>query len=202
METLLDTWRRLDDILAKLERGLIVLAVVVMVGAIFAQSILRFFFDYNLYGASSWATVLLVWVGFISAGIAAREKKHIVVDIIPKLLGQKNAVYAINAVVFLLTALFLVYIAQACWAYYQSPGVQFRSMIGVNLPWQDDPLPTKYVVIVMPLAIALTAFRFLQLAIEEFAVWLGKYPIAKRRLPPSIEDMVKEIQAAAGGSER
>lgn len=200
MERLLDAWRRLDDGLANIERLMIVVAVIVMVVAIFAQSILRFFFDYNLYGASSWATVLLVWVGFISAGMAAREKKHIVVDIIPKLLTGKKIIYALSAAVYLMTAIFLLYVMQACWTYYQSPGVQFRAMIGVNLPWQDDPLPTKYVVVIMPIAIGLTALRFVQVALEEFAIWLGYYPMSKRRLPPSIEDLVKEFQEA-GNSE-
>lgn len=196
MDRILDTWRKLDGGIAAVEKAILVLAVFAMVGAIFAQSILRFFFDFNLYGASSWATVLLVWVGFISASVATRDKKHIVVDIIPKLLGDRSVVLAINAAVSLATAGFLVYAAWAAWSYLQSPGVQFRSMIGVQLPWSETPLPTKYVVAIMPAAIGMTALRFFQISCEEFAIWLGYYPADKRRTPPSIEDMVAELRAS------
>ena len=183
IETLLDRWRRADDLVAALEKGVVVLAVIVMVGAVFGQSLLRVVFEKNLFGATELATILLVWVGFISASLATRDKRHIVVDAVPRLLGERTSAVVLNAIVSLATFIFLVYLVQAAIAYYESPGVQFRT--STALRWE-----MKYIVIALPVAMSIMAVRFLQLGLEELAIVTGLYPVEKRRQSDAIQELM------------
>ncbi|RMF16860.1 MAG: TRAP transporter small permease [Candidatus Dadabacteria bacterium] len=199
--TFLDGWRRVDDAVAVIERIVVAIAALAMVLLVFAQSMLRFFADYNLYGATNWATVLLVWVGFLSASLATREKRHIVVDAVPRLLGERRAELLLAVFVQAGTAALLGYLVYASLAYLDSPGVQFRRLMGVVLPWQDMPLETKYVVVVMPVALSLMTLRFLQLSLEDLAIWLGVWPREKRRVPSGIEELLGGGAQSSGGGE-
>ena len=198
--TFLDGWRRADDVVAAIERVVVAVAALAMVLLVFAQSMLRFFADYNLYGATNWATVLLVWVGFLSASLATREKRHIVVDAVPRLLGERRAELLLAALVQAGTAALLGYLVYASLAYLESPGVQFRRLMGVVLPWQDMPLETKYVVAIMPVALSLMTLRFAQLALEDLAIWLGVWPREKRRVSTGVEELLRRPEETESGA--
>jgi len=198
--TLLDRWRGVDNFVARIERLLIVACALVMVAAVFAQSVARFFFDYNLYGAGGWATLLFVWVGFLSASIATRGRKHIVVDIVPRILGERRVAGLLNAIVLLLTALFVGYLFFASLMYLDSPGVQYRRTM-VTLPFSDDFIAVKHVVLIMPIALAMVALRSLQVGLEELAIWAGQYPEGRRRLPEGLSELVPTAPEASVANE-
>lgn len=187
MERFLDGWRKADEWLARLERMLIVVAVLVMLGATFAQSLLRVTLEKNLLGANEVATLLLVWVGFLSASLATKERRHIIVDAVPKLLGERKAEQWLSAATALASALFLAYLIEAGWNYLQSSSVQYRTSAALGVPM-------RYVVVSLPITLVVMVVRFLQLAVEETAVAIGAYPRSKRRTGAGIDEMIQEIQ--------
>jgi len=184
MERFLDVWRRLDNLWAWIEKTFVVIASLVMVGAVFGQSVMRFGFDRNLSGSSELATMLLVWVGFVSAALATRDRKHIIVDAIAKAMGERRSTWFLNGAVFVLTAAFLFYLLGASLDYLNSPGVQFRT--STVFRW-----PLKYVVLALPVNLAVVAIRFLQIGLEEVAIAAGKYPLDKRRVAAGIDEFLE-----------
>ncbi|MEC8382174.1 MAG: TRAP transporter large permease subunit [Myxococcota bacterium] len=83
----------LDRYLARLEKGLISLFMLVMVGLSFLDYMRRelSFFDFEIDGGPNMAVVLMVWVGFLGASLAVRQKKHLAVDATDRILSPAAA---------------------------------------------------------------------------------------------------------------
>lgn len=84
-----------------------------------AASILAFFVCGSVPTGYSWAQsyslVMLLWVGFLGASIAARQRRHLRVDLVRKLLPPQklpwfNALSYLVAAIFTATVLYLGYI--------------------------------------------------------------------------------------------
>lgn len=83
----------LDAVLEKLEKGFIAFALLLMTALSFADYLRREvpFFDVDIQGGPSMAVVLMVWVGFLGASLAVRERKHLAVDLSDRLLSPAAA---------------------------------------------------------------------------------------------------------------
>ena len=83
----------LDALLERLEKGFIALALLLMTALSFADYLRREvpFFDVDIQGGPSMAVVLMVWVGFLGASLAVRERKHLAVDLSDRLLSPAAA---------------------------------------------------------------------------------------------------------------
>ena len=83
----------LDALLEKLEKGFIAFALLLMTALSFADYLRREvpFFDVDIQGGPSMAVVLMVWVGFLGASLAVRERKHLAVDLSDRLLSPAAA---------------------------------------------------------------------------------------------------------------
>jgi TRAP-type C4-dicarboxylate transport system permease small subunit len=75
-------WERLDEIIGRLEKALMVLFLGLMIVAAFAQIALRNFTGIGLPWSESLVRYLVLWVGFIGASLAAREGRHITIEIL------------------------------------------------------------------------------------------------------------------------
>ncbi len=84
----MNTLKKLDDVVYQIEKILIVGALIVMAVIVFIQVVLRFF-DMGIPWAEELARYLLVWSGFMGAGIATRQRRHLKVDVLPRLLEKK-----------------------------------------------------------------------------------------------------------------
>lgn len=73
---------RLDEAIGRLEKGLIVLFLGLMILAAFAQIALRNFMGIGLSWPESLVRYLVLWVGFIGASLAAREGRHITIEVL------------------------------------------------------------------------------------------------------------------------
>jgi TRAP-type C4-dicarboxylate transport system permease small subunit len=71
----------LDEKISRLEQILIVALLMVMILMAFSQIVLRNFFNTGIGWGDALVRYLVVWVGFIGAAIAAREDKHITIDV-------------------------------------------------------------------------------------------------------------------------
>ena len=75
-------WERLDETIGRLEKSLIVIFLGLMIVAAFAQIALRNFVGVGLPWSESLVRYLVLWVGFIGASLAAREGRHITIEVI------------------------------------------------------------------------------------------------------------------------
>ena len=201
-------WRRIDDVAAALERWVVFALVMVMTAAIFAETISFWLSKAGLiaralFGATELATVLLLWVGLMSASLATRARKHIVVDAIPRALGDRPRTWVLNGVTYLITAGFLIWITTAAWSYYRYAslprfeGGSVPSTVALNIP-------LAWAYLGFPISMAVMGVRFLQIALEELAAGVGWYPAAKRRIPEGLEQALASLKgdvAAAKGAE-
>jgi len=98
------------DRLLKSIRAVVAAMVVVffsyMTIAVLAQVFGRYIFNYSIAGASETATFAQIWMVFLAAGLAMREKLHVGVDILyavlPRLLQRVVAVLILVAGVWFL----------------------------------------------------------------------------------------------------
>ena len=74
-------WNRIDNAISRLEKGLIVLLLTVMVLLAFTQIVMRNIFSTGLAWGEPLVRYLVLWVGFIGAALATREGKHITIEL-------------------------------------------------------------------------------------------------------------------------
>ena len=82
-----------DRMLSHIEKALISIALLVMVTLSFLDYLRRevSFFSFEVHGGAGMAVVLMVWVGFLGASLASRQKKHLAVDATDRILSPKVA---------------------------------------------------------------------------------------------------------------
>jgi TRAP-type C4-dicarboxylate transport system permease small subunit len=74
----------LDERISRLEKILIATLLTAMILIAFSQIVLRNFFNTGIAWGDALVRYLVVWVGFIGAAIAAKEDKHITIDVLAR----------------------------------------------------------------------------------------------------------------------
>ena len=82
-----------DRMWANVEKAFIGVAMLAMTALSFIDYMRReiAFFDLEIQGGPNMAVVLMVWVGFLGASLAAQERKHLAVDATERLLSGRAA---------------------------------------------------------------------------------------------------------------
>lgn len=143
---------RLIRLLHVLEDGILILLLTAMLLLGVTQILLRNVFDSGLLWAGPLLRVMLLWVGLLGAMIASRHDKHISIDILSRLIGERWRPWVRTA-----TDLFASFVC-ATVAYYAGRFVQdeitYATPAFAGIPaW---PLET-----VIPLAFGVIALRYL-----------------------------------------
>jgi TRAP-type C4-dicarboxylate transport system permease small subunit len=88
----------LDERISRLEQILIAALLTVMILMAFSQIVLRNFFSTGIAWGDALVRYLVVWVGFIGAAIAAKEDKHITIDVLSRWItgAGKRTIQAIS----------------------------------------------------------------------------------------------------------
>ncbi len=150
-------WERLDEAIGRLEKSLMVIFLGLMIVAAFAQIALRNFVGVGLPWSESLVRYLVLWVGFIGASLAAREGRHITIEVIklrPSAGGRRYL-----AAVSQLCA--VVVCALMTWAAVKF--VHDDAQIGTRT-FLD--LPTWILETIIPATFAIMSLRFLLRAIR------------------------------------
>jgi TRAP-type C4-dicarboxylate transport system permease small subunit len=162
---------RLDARIARAEKALIVVFLAAMILTAFAQILLRNVFGIGLSWAEPLVRYLVLWVGFIGAALAAREGRHITIEVFARRSpGQRGrflaaAVHGCSAVVCgLLT-------------YAGAKFIQDEAQLG-GRTFLD--LPVWVPELIIPVAFALMTARFLLWSIRAFS---GRTPAAAPHHP-------------------
>ena len=77
----MDLWDRMDQWLGKLEQVFLTIFLSLMILLAFWQIVLRNLLSTGLPWGDTLVRYLVLWVGFIGASLAAREGKHIQIDV-------------------------------------------------------------------------------------------------------------------------
>ena len=91
-------WYLLDDHISRLEKILIAALLSVMILIAFSQIVLRNFFSTGIAWGDALVRYLVVWVGFVGAAVAAKEEKHITIDVLTRWItgAGKHTLQAIS----------------------------------------------------------------------------------------------------------
>ncbi len=142
-------------ILDRLEEWIISLMLLAMTGLTFVQVVMRYVFNSGMTWALELTTVFFAVMIFVGVSYGVRVGSHIGVDALVKLMspGKRKAV-SILAVV-----LSLVYVG-----FILTGSMQYvLKMKDVGIELEDMPIERWQVLAVMPLGMALTGYRFLQI---------------------------------------
>ncbi len=85
-----DRWERIDEVIGQVEQILLVVLLSALVLVAFSQIILRNLFSTGIAWGDAFVRGLVLWTGFIGATIAAREGKHICIDVVSRWLSPKG----------------------------------------------------------------------------------------------------------------
>ena len=78
----------INNILAKIETVILILILLTMISLAFLQVILRNFFSTSIFWGDTLLRHLVLWVAFIGASLATKEKRHINIDALSRLLSK------------------------------------------------------------------------------------------------------------------
>ncbi len=126
------TIKQLDEWLAKAESGFLVSLLFLMVFLAFGQVILRNFFNSGLLWTDLFLRQLVLWVGFLGASLAVRERRHISIDVLPQLLPAAYKPW-VQVLVNFSTGLISVFLAVAAWKFVRLE-MEFPIILFLDLP--------------------------------------------------------------------
>ncbi len=89
----MNRWDRLDDIISRVEKILIVFLLSLMIAVAFSQIILRNFFATGFSWGDVLVRYLVLWVAFIGAALATKEGKHINIEVFSRWVSAKGRIY-------------------------------------------------------------------------------------------------------------
>jgi TRAP-type C4-dicarboxylate transport system permease small subunit len=157
-------WQKIAEILAGIEKLAVAVCLGGMVALVLIQIILRNFYNSGIVGSDSLVKHLVLWVGFLGAGLATREKSHIRIDIASKVLPPKaKAVAQIFVDVFSITVcLGLVYAA------YSFVSIEYEAE--EVMPFLQ--VPVWIMELIIPAGFLIIALRFIMQLFENISLLL------------------------------
>jgi C4-dicarboxylate transporter DctQ subunit len=141
----------INKYIEKIETGLLVLILSVMVFLAFLQVVLRNLLDQGILWADIFLRHLVLWVGFIGASLATREDKHINIDLFTRFLSKKGKGIA-RVITNLFAVIICLFLTKAGWTF-----VQDEKLMGTVL---FNDVQAWYFQIIIPVGFLLMAFRF------------------------------------------
>jgi TRAP-type C4-dicarboxylate transport system permease small subunit len=165
-------WEQLDETIGRLEKSLMVIFLGLMIVVAFAHIALRNFLGVGLSWSESLVRYLVLWVGFIGASLAAREGRHITIEVIQlrSAAGGRRYLAAVSRLC-----------AAAVCAWMTWAAVKFvrdDAQIGTRT-FLD--LPTWILETIIPAAFAIMSLRFVLHAMRA----LRRDPARSAPAPPS-----------------
>ena len=86
-----ERWEKIDESYGRIEQILLVILLSALILVAFSQIILRNIFSTGIDWGDAFVRSLVLWTGFIGATVAAREGKHISIDVVSRWLSHKGA---------------------------------------------------------------------------------------------------------------
>ncbi len=116
------------------------------------QIVLRQFFDDTIVWADELIKIIVLWLAMVGSIAAARDNRHIRIDVLSHILPEKGIVLT-RVVVDLFAAAVCAVIAWQAWRYLK-----------IEIEWQETVLidtPAWLAHVIVPAAFLLISYRFL-----------------------------------------
>ncbi len=156
--------KKVDDWLAKTETGLLIFLLFLMVFLAFSQVLLRNFLHQGILWADVFLRQLVLWVGFLGASLAVRERRHIAIDFLPHFFSEEKKVY-LRLVVDLATGIISVFLTLGAWSFLQFE-MEFDSTLFLDIPvWLFQTI--------LPFSFAMISLRYFLRTAENLTL-IGK----------------------------
>ncbi len=144
-------WQRWDETIGRAEKFFVAVMLSVMILLAFLQILLRNFFSTGISGGDPLVRYLVLWVGFIGASLAAKEGKHITIEVFSGWFPGQGLRY-LKALSCLISTLICGLLTFAGWTF-----VQNESQMG-GTTFLEIPVWIPQVII--PVTFALMTLRF------------------------------------------
>lgn len=155
--------KQLDEWLAKAESGFLVFLLFLMVFLAFGQVILRNFLNNGLLWTDLFLRQLVLWVGFLGASLAVRERRHISIDVLPQFISATYRPW-VQVLVNLSAGLISVFLTVAAWRFVQLE-MEFSSTLFLDIP-------TWIFQTILPFSFGLISLRyFLHVFDDSIKLW-------------------------------
>ncbi len=157
---------KIFDKIAAFEKGLVAVCLAFMVILVLAQIALRNLFNSGIPGGDSMVKHMVLWVGFLGAGLATRDGNHVRIDVASKILPRMIKPFAqIMADVFSLGICILLFIAA-----YQFVVGEYHT--GAALPFME--IPVWLMEVIIPIGFLTITVRFtFQAGANLKKIWKG-----------------------------
>jgi len=149
-----------DTLLSKVEKLFLITSLTTMIVLAFVQVILRNFFSTGLIWVDELTRHLVLWVSFIAACVAAREGRHINIDVLSRKLSGRPKLL-VETIINLATFFICLLLLKAAWHF-----VSVEREFGERA--SSLPLPVWGLEIIFPITFILTSFRFGLRGVENF----------------------------------
>lgn len=151
--------------LHRLEDGLLILALLAMIGMAVLQILLRTLFHTGVVWGDEFVRVLVLWLGLLGAVSASRTDRHIRIDLASRYLPDRLKPW-VAALVQLATALVC---GVAAWYALRFVAIEFE--------FQDRAfaaVPAWVCELIIPLGFAVIALRYVILSVNRFSAAVKK----------------------------
>lgn len=158
--------KSIDRIVALIEKSLVVVILLLMIALACLQIGLRNIFSSGIASSDIILRHLTLWLAFLGASLATREGKHLKIDVIPRLLSERDKRF-ITILIYITSAGICCVLAKAGWTF-------------VALERQSDAMfapkiPLWYAKLIIPGGFLLIAFRLILKTVEQFfSIVFGK----------------------------
>ena len=157
----MNRWQNWDDTIGRLEKFIVAAMLSVMILLAFLQIVLRNLFSTGISWGDPLVRYLVLWVGFIGAGLATKEGKHITIEVFSKWFSGTSRRY-LQAISCLVSALICCLLTFAGRTFVQNEA-QMAGTTFLEIPvWIPE--------VIIPLTFALMALRYGFRAFAEFVM--------------------------------
>ncbi len=170
----------IDRLLVKIENCFLVITLLVLLLFAFLQVILRNFMDSGIHWADVFNRLLVLWVAVFAATLAAKEDKHLSLEMLTKFLPER-AKPAVAVFVNLFVIVVSAFLTHASYLFFKDQ-IEFES---TDLLFQG--LPKAYFSIVFPLGFGLICFRYFVKLLEVIYKFAG----GDKNFPESSGDSIE-----------
>jgi len=126
--------QRTTDLFFKLLELLVVAALVAMVIMVFGNVVLRYAFNSGILVSEEMSRYCFIWLTYIGAMIAMREREHLGVDTLVRRLprlGKKVCLFLSEALMLLVNVLFFV----GTWKMHELQVTSISPVVGISMIW-------------------------------------------------------------------
>jgi TRAP-type C4-dicarboxylate transport system permease small subunit len=150
--------RKLDKLLDFSETALVIALLSTLLSVALVQVLARNFFSYSFSGADEIVRHSVLWLGFVGASLATRQKRHIKIDALSRFIppsGRKITDIFINVIAAVI-CFFLFYASM--------------SFVGIEKEFGDISnlfdIEVWYLEIIFPITFGICTLRFLLYSLE------------------------------------